>query len=194
MPAFAALRTNKPNTTVYNDAGAHMEIGYYTPISALPVAGGAMSGNLRMSGNKITDLGTPTLDTDAANKAYVDSASRVVNGVEEWVNPPMMIGVEYRTTERYDGKAVYAKLVDFGTLPNATSKMAAYCGTGSTGAVSVKALLSDGCVLGEGYGKDTRYSSAYGVYIDNTLYNVQITAESDFSGLSAKILVKYTKD
>ena len=194
LTAFAALHTNKPNTTVYNDAGAHMEIGYYTPISALPVAGGAMGGNLRMSGNKITDLGTPTLDTDAANKAYVDSASRVVNGVEEWINPTMMIGVEYRTTERYDGKAVYAKLVDFGMLPNATSKMAAYCGTGSTGAVSVKALLSDGCVLGEGYGKDTRYSSAYGVYIDNTLYNVQITAESDFSGLSAKILVKYTKD
>lgn len=28
----------------------------------------------------------------------------------EWVNPPMQIGVEYRTTERYLGKPVYKKL------------------------------------------------------------------------------------
>ena len=35
----------------------------------------------------------------------------------EWVNPPMMQGSEYRTTERYLGKPVYVKLVDCGTLP-----------------------------------------------------------------------------
>ena len=34
----------------------------------------------------------------------------------EWVNPPMQLGVEYRTTERYLGKPVYCKLVDFGML------------------------------------------------------------------------------
>lgn len=30
----------------------------------------------------------------------------------EYVNPPMLEGVEYRTTERYNGKPVYAKLVN----------------------------------------------------------------------------------
>ena len=30
-------------------------------------------------------------------------------GPWEWVNPPMEVGVEYRTTERYLGKPVYAK-------------------------------------------------------------------------------------
>lgn len=30
--------------------------------------------------------------------------------VEEWVNPPMTAGVEYRTTERYLGSAVYKKV------------------------------------------------------------------------------------
>ena len=119
---------------------------------------------------------------------------RTVNGQREWWNPPMQRGEEYRTTERFNGKVVYAKLVDFGSLPNSTSKTAAYCSTGATAAVSVKAVLSDGCVLGEGYGKDLSYSSAYGVYIDNTLYNVRMTAEADFSGLSAEVLVKYTKD
>lgn len=36
----------------------------------------------------------------------------------EWVNPPMMTGVKYRTTERHNGKSVYAKLVYAGYLPN----------------------------------------------------------------------------
>lgn len=40
----------------------------------------------------------------------------------EWVNPPMNLGVEYRTTERYLGKPVYVKLLDGGALPNNTTK------------------------------------------------------------------------
>lgn len=40
----------------------------------------------------------------------------------EWVNPPMAPGAEYRTTERWNGKPVYTKLVALGTLPNATEK------------------------------------------------------------------------
>lgn len=35
----------------------------------------------------------------------------------EWVNPPLSTDVEYRTTERYLGKPVYAKLVDCGAIP-----------------------------------------------------------------------------
>lgn len=34
----------------------------------------------------------------------------------EWVNPPMTLGVEYRTTERYLGKPVYVKVVDCGSF------------------------------------------------------------------------------
>lgn len=36
----------------------------------------------------------------------------------EWVNPPMLLGVEYRTTERYNGKPVYKKLVGLGEAPS----------------------------------------------------------------------------
>lgn len=37
----------------------------------------------------------------------------------EWVNPPMNIGKEYRTTERYQGKPVYAKCVQYpGVTPS----------------------------------------------------------------------------
>lgn len=34
----------------------------------------------------------------------------------EWVNPPMILGTEYRTTERYLGKPVYVKAVDCGEI------------------------------------------------------------------------------
>ncbi len=43
-------------------------------------------------------------------------------GEWEWVNPPMLDDIEYRTTQRYMGKPVYVKLVRFGYLPNAGTK------------------------------------------------------------------------
>lgn len=37
-------------------------------------------------------------------------------GEWEWFNPPMLLGVEYKTTERYLGKPVYYKIVDCGQI------------------------------------------------------------------------------
>jgi hypothetical protein len=37
-------------------------------------------------------------------------------GEWEWVNPPMVAGVEYRTTERYKGVAVYKKVDNDGNI------------------------------------------------------------------------------
>jgi len=45
----------------------------------LPKAGGTMSGAIAMGTNKITGLGTPTDATDAATKAYVDSAAQGID-------------------------------------------------------------------------------------------------------------------
>lgn len=39
-------------------------------------------------------------------------------GEWEWVNSPMTLGVEYRTTERYEGKPVYTKMVNTGSMTN----------------------------------------------------------------------------
>ena len=46
--------------------------------------------------------------------------------LREKVHPPMQVGVEYRTTERYMGKPVYVKLFDLGTLPNNSEKIVSY--------------------------------------------------------------------
>ena len=40
----------------------------------------------------------------------------------EWINPPMELGTEYRTTERYFGKPVYVKVVDCGKCPESGHK------------------------------------------------------------------------
>ena len=42
----------------------------------------------------------------------------MTDGEPEWVNPPMIPGVEYRTTQRFNGKRVYTQWVDMGRLPN----------------------------------------------------------------------------
>ena len=42
--------------------------------------GGSMSGALSMGGNKITDVGAPTVDGDAVNKGYVDGMSIIQTG------------------------------------------------------------------------------------------------------------------
>ena len=46
----------------------------------LPLAGGTMSGAIAMGSNKITGLGTPTANTDAATKAYADTMLPLAGG------------------------------------------------------------------------------------------------------------------
>lgn len=39
----------------------------------------------------------------------------------EWVNPPMVLGKEYRTVERWNGKPVYTFCVNAGVIPNGSA-------------------------------------------------------------------------
>lgn len=54
----------------------------------------------------------------AIQRTIATSSSGAIYYPWEWVNPPMQLGVEYRTTERYLGKPVYVKLVDCGAMAN----------------------------------------------------------------------------
>lgn len=54
----------------------------------------------------------------ASGEVYGAREKRLnVWGDWEHTNPPMELGIEYRTTERYLGKPVYVKLFDCGTIP-----------------------------------------------------------------------------
>lgn len=118
---------------------------------------------------------------------------RNVDGEKEWLCPPMFPNTEYRTTERYQGDPVYTKAVEFGNLPNQASKNVQFSSVSAT-VVSLSLLISDGCVISAGYGKDRNFSEQYGLYLDCTKHNVRVLTEADFSSLTATAVVKYTKD
>lgn len=114
-----------------------------------------------------------------------------VYGEWEWVNPPMVPGVEYRTTERYWGSAVYAKLVDFGYLPNNSAASVPITGDGV--AYPVRGyLLIGGSNIGQGTAIGNQYP-----YVDEFYTgadNITIRTNTDMSGTRARVEIYYTKD
>ena len=48
--------------------------------SYLPLAGGSMTGDIAMNGKKVTGMGDPTADAQAANKRYVDTRLKRTGG------------------------------------------------------------------------------------------------------------------
>lgn len=104
----------------------------------------------------------------------------------EWVNPFMQLGVEYRTTERYNGQPVYCKLVNFGALPNATQKVVKHNIPNVSSVISVYGSAQDQSIGVGAFG-----AQVTGINADNT--NVAIWTSADLSNYSAYVAIKYTK-
>lgn len=104
----------------------------------------------------------------------------------EWDTHPMTTGNEYRTTERWRGKAVYAKVIALGSLPNAATTSVSH-GVSATNILRYVATLSDGKALPYCY-SNTRVD----VGVSST--SVHITAATDFSDKTAVVVLYYTKD
>lgn len=109
-------------------------------------------------------------------------------GVWEHVNPPMNLGVEYRTTERWNGKPVYTKLIDFGILPNGTEKIVAHGITNLEYPLSVSVFVKSSgwsFTLPSDYKNEDRVSFSYsGVIIKTTVDRTEYTGYAT---------IKYTK-
>lgn len=104
----------------------------------------------------------------------------------EYIDPPTEIGEEYRTTERWQGKAVYTKLVNFGALPNKTLKQVQH-GAAATNIIRYAATRSDGEGIPFWYsGSDT--------VIDVSKSSITITTTFDSSAKTATVQIWYTKD
>lgn len=92
----------------------------------------------------------------------------------EWVNPPMAPGVEYRTTERWNGNVVYTKLVNCGTAINdatvtleevtACVRFIGYLSYTSETAPRKQLPIWNGSTIGTGYHAEiTQPASPYGI-------------------------------
>ena len=108
------------------------------------------------------------------------------NGWSPWefINPPMVFGVEYRTTERYMGKPVYVKLVNFGSLPNAASKSFAHGIENVSIPFSIEGHITNGFRNAVGQ-SDVTWSV--------TANYITAGTSTDMSARSAYVKIKYTK-
>ena len=116
------------------------------------------------------------------------------DGTVEWINPPMELGVEYRTTERHNGAPVYAIRLTVGellnkgtttaTLPSAPTEIVELYGTAKSDAytevVTFPILTSAGAVGGR--------------LIKSGTQTIAAKTYADYSGYIATATVKYTKD
>lgn len=110
----------------------------------------------------------------------------------EWENPPFAVGIEYRTTERYNGKVVYAKILDIGNLPNATTKTIS-TGVNGSKAVSIEPIIymASGGITPYPF-VDAKGASMVRIFLalNGSMY---VTSFADISGASAKVKIKYVK-
>lgn len=106
---------------------------------------------------------------EAYLKRHYDSSSGLW-GVWEWVNPPMKEGVEYRTTERYNGNPVYTKLVDCGNLPNTESKRVGHGASDVKNVIRITGTTSTGHSIPYYYtdGEILMYANSTGIWITTT--------------------------
>ena len=81
----------------------------------LPLAGGTMNGAISMGINKITDLGTPTLSTDATTKAYVDSQVATGGGSFLNLSGGTLVGALAMSTNKITGLGDPASAQDAAT-------------------------------------------------------------------------------
>lgn len=180
--------------------------------NALPLQGGNMRGSINMNGSLVFGLGYPTGEDDAATKAYVDeSASKIAipdfnypdcfyrtfNGEKEWINPPMELGVEYRTTERFKGKAVYISLVDLGYMPSVGDPKKVFVASGVNEVVDVKCVAYNGLNYTFSYSvplidAETIFASFNLEKQNGDLY-AQIKSNQSLESYIANCTIKYTK-
>lgn len=132
------------------------------------------------------------------NSILIRHKNNNVWGEWEWENPPMELGKEYRTTERWNGKPVYIKSVDLGNLPDTANSMGATWVDGSFYGSGVKSVIAcGGCMY-----KGTEWSGALpyfsvGVQVYVVASNTTVglwASDGSFKDRTATVWVKYTKE
>ena len=103
----------------------------------------------------------------------------------EWVNPSMILGIEYRTTERYNGLPVYTKLIQYGALPDNGESAVPH------GIAPLNMCLRYNLTTGSTNAMLNKHANITGVSVSAT--NVIITTNSNISWISANVQLWYVK-
>lgn len=115
---------------------------------------------------------------------------------EEWENPPMILGVEYRTTKRYNGKALYVIRADVGTLPNSKSRSVPIVKTDGTNVTFSEIVEITGVSkAGGGTNPMGNQGGLSDVWITNeSKMTVNTLTTSDLSTHTLTVTIWYTND
>ena len=102
----------------------------------------------------------------------------------EWEheNPPMILGKSYRTAERWNGKVVYTKLLNFGTMPNTTTKSVSH---GLTG-INIIRCCGQNITLGQTIPSNYMGNGSY-IYADTNAVHIHSTVDSTAHSAYAQI-------
>lgn len=201
-PAGFGLGQVNPNEAENNDANTITKTGWYMASVNTPIPGWWIIYSATY-GDTMYQFAYANEGVSGMLMGTVLQRSKKTVNVDwtpwEYINPPMKLGVEYRTTERYLGKPVYIKTVDTGALPNTTYKIVAATFPNANRIIDYGgAAYRDSshfihlpCIR---YGHDY-YGTDSGVQvvIDNNS-GISISTNKDFSMFTdSSVWVKYTK-
>lgn len=185
-PAGFGLGTSNPRHI--DDANNALESGwYYLDASTLNGPESAEYSNVMLVLTRNSNPQTVQVSFNVTDLAF--ELRRVcANGVWspwEWVNPPMQLGVEYRTTEHHNNKSVYKKHVNTGALSAGTSKSVAH------GVENIGLRLS--ALYGINNDGDNLVGNPgiTGILVDGS--NITITTAAGFSTSNSWVVIAYTK-
>ena len=108
--------------TLYGN-GTYAFNGINQSINGIYVVSGVMR-VISYSNDYCTQILRTVSNASGAPTSYTLIRSRGLVGWDGWEcpDPPMQVGVEYRTTERRTDRPVYTKLVEVGQFPNSSTK------------------------------------------------------------------------
>lgn len=207
-PAGFGLGGQSKELTSGDDLNTIWENGWYrwgssSPQNAPDMAPG--NGESRYIFARVTNYDAQNVLQEywSLNQGAQNQARRICrNGVWgplEWINPPMKIGVEYRTTERYDGKPVFVMAVNGGAFPDNSSKIIEVQIPDTSGQVKMLdcyGVLDNGTQIPGLFGESVFDASNYlGLFTQNGNGKFTISVGSGRTvGLNFTLFLKYWKE
>ena len=191
-PAGFGLGGQSKELTSGDDLNTIWENGWYRWGSSSPQNAPKMTSEIGGSGYifaRVTNYDTQnvlqeywSLNQDAQNQARRICRNGVW-GPLEWINPPMKLGAEYRTAERYNGKPVYAKAINFGQAPNATYKDVSHGIENFSQLVSYTGMMGGANLIEAPAVENIQINAS----------NIRITTNTDVSANYVYLVLRYTK-
>lgn len=149
---------------------------------------------------KVNELAKNTV-AGRSDVAYPGCYYRILEGSKiEWLNPPMLFGMEFRTFERFENKPVYIKTVKTASLPNNSFAMIDL-NAEMTKIVSISGFATN--KAGDHYqfpithGSASTVAAGIGNIVASTTPSdsfFMVYTSKDMSVFEAYFTVKYTKD